>query len=238
MNNAKRAKVCEFLLPYHHKEWWHLPWLLCSDCFGALVPAKRRLRKKRDIESWFRVRICCWWDLCWSGLNCCDSDFEGFACSLPDVVPLSDKSIEATSHMCLGGVGKVFLCHWTLDQRGVKDCLCPFSIAAAWGWQRPEEAPASSPFSGAGFLSPVLLPRQTWAFPVLPYLVWDSLWLHSECNKPAWHFSVAKPENYPCFLMELLLFISTEIPLSSVCTGRSGKARLPPLIKSQIWSRS
>lgn len=181
---------------------------------------------------------CCWWDLCWSGLNCCDSDFEGFACSLPDVVPLSDKSIEATSHMCLGGVGKVFLCHWTLDQRGVKDCLCPFSIAAAWGWQRPEEAPASSPFSGAGFLSPVLLPRQTWAFPVLPYLVWDSLWLHSECNKPAWHFSVAKPENYPCFLMELLLFISTEIPLSSVCTGRSGKARLPPLIKSQIWSRS
>lgn len=148
MNNAKRAKVCEFLLPYHHREWWHLPCLLCSDCFGALVRAERRLRERGiwscDSESGFvadGIYVGQDWIFLTQILG------EGFACSLPDV-PLSDKSIEATSHMCLG-VGKVFLCHWTLDQRGVKDCLCPFSIAR--GWQRPEEAPASSPFSGTAF---------------------------------------------------------------------------------------
>lgn len=115
---------------------------------------------------------------------------------------------------CVWGVGKVFLCHWTLDQRGVKDCLCPFSIAAARGWQqRKHQLPLLS--LELGFLSPLLLPRQT-----CPSLL--RLWLHSECNKPAWHCNVAKPEIYPIFLVDLLLFISAEILSSSVCAHRSG----------------
>lgn len=166
---------------------------------------------KRDIEAWFRVRICCLWNLCWSNWIVLTPILgEGFAFCLPDVL-LSDKSVEATSHMCLG-VGKVFLCHWTLDQRGVKDCLCPFSIAAARGWQRPEEAPASSPFSGAGF-----------PFPSLSFLTSCGTvcgCILSVVNLPD-TFNVSKPENYPYFLMVLLLFISAEILLPSVCTHRS-----------------
>lgn len=180
MNNVKRAKVCEFLVPYHRKGWWHLPWLLCSDCFGA----ERRLRERgiltHDSESGF-VADGIYGGQDWIVLT--QILGEGFACSLPDV-PLRDKSIEATSHMCLG-VGKIFLCHWTLDQRGVKDCLCPFSIAAAglaaaggstsflsflWSWVsfhqpcsqgRPEPSlsfPTSSGTVGGCILSVVNLP--------------------------------------------------------------------------------
>lgn len=223
MNNAERAKVCESLLPYHHKEWWHLPWLLCSDCFGA----KRRVRKRGiltpDSEAGFvadGIYVGQDWTVLTPILG------EGFACSLPDV-PWSCKSIEATSAMCLG-VGKVFLCHWTLDQRGVKDCLCPFSIAAAGAGsgRRKHQLPLLS--LELGLLSPALLPRQTWAFPVLPYFIcgWVlsvvNLLLLLKCNKSrelslfsdgfaavyfCWNPDVLCLHSQVCSLLEKLIFL-------------------------------
>lgn len=77
----------------------------CLACCAqaALVHAKRRLR---DIESWFRVRICCWWDLCWSGLNYCDSDFGWRVCLFPAWRALKwQKHWGNFSHVSGGGEG-------------------------------------------------------------------------------------------------------------------------------------
>lgn len=67
---------------------------------------KRGLREKKDIESWFRVRICRWCNLRWSGLNCFDSDFRWRVCLFPAWCALKwQKHWSNFSHVSGGGEG-------------------------------------------------------------------------------------------------------------------------------------